>query len=81
MRRVLTSLFLVTALAGCASTDEKLDFNPNIPAAAYSSDGFPVYVSFPLHPEWKPVEFFFKGCDETGVGSHYSKTSYECTYP
>lgn len=77
----MSRFFALVLLAGCASSEEDRYYNPNIPAAAYIADSIPIHVAPPIHPPWKPVEFFFKGCEETGVGNHFSKTSYECTYP
>lgn len=81
-------------LVGCSSTDEyeerrysyghedgAIIENPNVPASAFAADSFTFYVEPPYHPEWKPEKFYFKDCEETGIGNHISKTSYSCTYP
>lgn len=72
---------LLVLVSGCASSSDEVVENPNVPAAAFAADGFTFYVEPPLHPEWKPVKFYFKNCEETGFGNHISKTAYSCTYP
>ena len=81
LKSPLFSILLLTLL-GCASSveDEYLD-NPAVPGSAYVTEAFTFYVEPPLHPEWKPVKFYFKDCEENGLGNHISRTSYSCSYP
>lgn len=77
----LAFLTMATFVCACASTSDYENENPNIPAAAYAADGFTFDVAPPIHPEWKPIKFYFKDCELSSVGDHISKTEYDCFYP
>ena len=90
MRLANLWVFLLSTIVlfGCATGDDFDDETHDeymerskASAHAYAAEGFIVHRAPPQHPEWKPTKFYFKECEDTGVGTHISKTSYTCTYP
>ena len=77
-------LFLVSCVSSGPHKREfipELDLANKAPGAAYTSESMHFRKEMPLHKDWRPVEFYFKSCEEGGDKPYYSKTSYECTYP
>ncbi|MGE0762010.1 MAG: hypothetical protein AB7N80_01905 [Bdellovibrionales bacterium] len=49
--------------------------------AAYTADSMHFRKPMPSRPNWKPMEFYFKHCNEIDEKPYYSKTAYECSGP
>lgn len=81
-------LALVLWASSCfADSDEKTmmlpetDTENQATGAAFAADSMHFRRPMPSHPNWKPLEFYFKHCTEIGQRAYYSKTSYDCTGP
>jgi len=57
------------------------DSRNRAPAAAHAADHMTFRKPMPDRRDFKPWEFYYKHCSANSYGSHFSKTSYECSGP
>ena len=87
LMKVMVILFFIFAVGSCASRQldtigqEDFDQENTAHGAAFLVDALRIRRPMPAHSDWKPVEFYYKHCEETSPRVHYSKTSYACTGP
>ena len=83
---LLLAIFLT--LTACASGSKSTETTMMLPdpdgasqaeGAAYAADSMHFRKPMPSRPDWKPMDFYYKHCNEIDEKAYYSKTSYECS--
>ena len=84
--RTLLIFLVLTIILGCASSEKTQgmeDYSEGSQASghAYVTDAIMIRGPMPYRPEWKPIEFYYKRCEEVGQRHPWTATYYECTMP
>jgi hypothetical protein len=87
-KEFLFILIILALISQACATESKTqgmrDYSEGSEASghAYVTDAMTIRGPMPYRePKWKPIDFYYKKCEETGPRHPWTATYYECTMP